>query len=213
MEQVHVRPISPDALVEDIAERLAATPFDHPLRVAVDGAPASRPGLVADALVDALRLRGRPVRRISTADFLRPASVRLEHGREDSDSFYRDWLDVDALRREVLDPLGPGGSRRILPAWWDVQRDRSHRADYVSVASREILLCDGWLLLGRELPLDVVVHLALSPGALTRRTPESERWTLPAFRRYSEDVRPEELADIVIRSDDPQRPALVVAQP
>ena len=69
-----------------------------------------RPGPLADALVDPLRVRGHPVVRVRAADQLRPASLRLERGRTDPDSFYDDWLDADGLRREVLDPLGPGGA-------------------------------------------------------------------------------------------------------
>lgn len=209
---MQARPISPEMLVEQLADRLTGEPFDHPLRVAVDGAPASRPEQLADALIDPIRLRGRPVQRVSSHDFLRPASVRLEHGREDPDAFYWTWLDSDALCREVLDPLGPGGNRRILPTFWDAARDRSHRAKYISLAQQEILLLDGALLLGRGLPLDFVVHVSLSPGAVARRTEETQRWTLPAFARYAEEVQPESIADVVVRADDPRRPALLARQ-
>lgn len=88
-----VRPVSPEVLVAEIAELVTAVSVAHPVRVAIDGAPVSRPGALADALVDSLRLRGRPVHRVSAADFLRAASLRLEHGREDPDSYYFDWLD------------------------------------------------------------------------------------------------------------------------
>lgn len=209
---MQVRPITPEALAEELAERLISSVLDHPVRVAVDGAPASRPEVLADALVDPLRLRGRPVQRISGRDFLRPASLRLEHGREDADGLYTDWLDVAALRREVLDPLGPAGSRRVLPALWDADRDRSSRADYVLLAQNGILLFDGMLLLGHGLPLDFVVHLSLSPAALARRTDEAEHWTLPAFRRYTEEVQPECVADAIVRADDPRRPAFLLRQ-
>jgi hypothetical protein len=66
------------------------------------------------------------------------------------------------------------------------------------------------MLLGRWFPLDLAVHLRLTPAALERRTPEAERWTLPAFARYAAEVRPEESADMTVRADDPRRPALVV---
>ena len=74
---------------------------------------------------------------------------------------------------------------------------------------RAVLLLDGWLLLGRGLPVELTVHLSLGQGALQRRTPTAERWTLPAFAAYAQHVRPEELADVVVRNDDPKRPALL----
>lgn len=200
-----IRPIAPHLLVEEIAERIAATSPESWLRVAVDGAPPARPGALADALTDPVRLRGRPVVRVSARDFLRPASLRLEHGRTDPDVFYDEWLDTAALVREVLGPLEPGGSGRVLPALWDSEADRAVRADYVTLPPGGVLVLDGALLLGRGLPLDLSVHLWLSPAALARKTAEEDRWTLPAYERYEEN----RAADLVVRADHPDRPALI----
>jgi len=75
-----------------------------------------------------------------------------------------------------------------------------------------VLLVSGALLLGRGLPFDLTVHLALSPGALRRGTPPEWAWTLPAYARYDAEVDPALLADIVIRADDPDHPAVVDAR-
>ncbi|GAA0664951.1 hypothetical protein GCM10010193_15450 [Kitasatospora atroaurantiaca] len=209
---MQVRPISPEQLVQLLADRIEALPADdgRRLRVAVDGAPAARPGELADALVEPLQLRGRPVLRVSAADFLRPASVRLEYGRQDSDAYHDLWLDDGALLREVLDPLEPGGSGRVLPSFWDAAADRATRAAYTELPPGGVLLLDGALLLGRWLPFELTVHLALSPGALARRTPAEEQWTLPAFARYEAETGPASAADLTVRSDDPRHPALVL---
>jgi hypothetical protein len=206
---VRARPISPPALVEELADLIAAARPSARVRVAVDGAPVARPEALADALVGPLRLRGRDVLRVSAADFLRPASLRLEHGRTDPDAFYTDWLDRSGLVREVLGPLAPGGSGRVLPTLWDSAADRATRAPYVTLPSDAVLLLDGGLLLGRGLPLDLTVHLWLSPGALLRRTPAGQRWTLPAYARYEDEAAPARAADVVVRADDPRHPALV----
>jgi hypothetical protein len=66
---------------------------------------------------------------------------------------------------------------------------------------------DGPLLLGQGLPLDLTVHLRLSRAALERRTPEDQRWTLPAYDRYAREALPEETADVLVRADDPKHPA------
>jgi hypothetical protein len=66
----------------------------------------------------------------------------------------------------------------------------------------------GAFLLGLGLPFDRVVHLAMSPAARARHTPQAEAWTLPAFDRYDAEVGPAELADVVVRLEDPRRPAI-----
>ncbi|MEV0236233.1 uridine kinase [Nonomuraea sp. NPDC050786] len=202
------RPISRDALVEELAERVAAR--QGWVRVAVDGAPAARPGALADELVAPLRLRGRPVLRVSAGDFLRPASLRLEHGRTDPDAFYEDWLDAKALTREVLEPLDPGGSGQVLPRLWDSRVDRAYRAPYQELPPGGVVIVDGTLLLGRGLAFELTVHVWLSAGALGRGTAEDELWRLPAYERYERETRPQQAADVVVRADHPNRPALLV---
>lgn len=203
-----VRPVSFPVLVGELADRIADSSAAR-LRVLVDAAPAARPEALADALVDPLRLRGRSVLRVSARDFLRPASLRFEHGRTDPDSYFDDWLDLGGLAREVLDPAAPDGSGSVLPSLWNADTDRASRASYVDVPEHGIVVLDGALLLGRWLPFDLTVHLDMSPAALRRRTPAEDHWTLPAFERYRSEVEPTAVADVVVRVDDPNHPALV----
>ncbi|MFC6886514.1 MULTISPECIES: uridine kinase [Actinomadura] len=206
---MRVRPITRERLVAELADRLAAAPRDAWTRVAVDGPEPAAPGELADALIDPLRARGRAVLRVSARDFLRPASLRYEFGREDPDAFHDHWLDTGGLLREVLAPLDPGGTGKVLPTLWDAARDRATRAQYVDVPPGSVLLLDGALLLGRWLPFDLTVHLSLSPAALARRTPPDGAWTLPAYERYERETDPRRTADVVVKMDDPRHPALV----
>ncbi|BDZ41829.1 uridine kinase [Paraoerskovia sediminicola] len=180
------------------------------LRVLLDGHPTTGHGALADLLVDPLRVLGRPAVRVSTDDFLRPASLRLEHGRQDPDALLDDRVDVGALEREVLRPLGPGGSGRYLPTLRDPRTDRSTRAGYVEAAPGTVLLLDGALALGLGLPVDLTVHLAIRDATIGRRTAPSDAWALPAWARYRREVDPEGTADVVVRVDHADRPALVV---
>lgn len=200
------RPISFPRLAGELAERILAMPGREWVRVAVDGAVDTQ--VLADAMADPLRVGGRPALRVSTTDFLRPASLRFERGRRDPDARYSDWLDEGGLRREVLDPLAPGGSGLVLPALWDAGRDRATRLDRAPLPPGGVLIVDGELLLGRGLPLELTVHLALSASALRRRLPEDEHWALPAYERYDRDVRPAEVADVLVRADNPRHPAV-----
>jgi hypothetical protein len=207
--RVKIRPITPQLLVTELADRLAATRPGGWLRVAVDGAAAAAPDQLAEALVDPLRVRGRPALLIRTADFLRPASLRMEYGRDNAESFYYGWLDEVGLRREVLDPTGPAGAGRVLPSLWNARTDRASRAEYVHLPAGGVIIVSGPLLLGGGLPFDLTIHLTLTEAALARRTAADEQWTLPAFARYADEVAPASFADIVIRLDDPRHPALV----
>ncbi|GLY66183.1 uridine kinase [Amycolatopsis taiwanensis] len=203
------RPITFERLAGELAERILATPGTPWVRVAVDGAVGT--GSLAGALTDPLRVGGRPVLRVAAPDFLRPASLRYERGRHDPDARYTDWLDEGALRREVLDPLSPGGNGMVLPALWDAERDRATRLERVALPPGGVLIADGELLLGRGLPFELTVHLSLSAGALRRRLPEQEHWALAAFDRYEREVHPAEVADVVVRADDPRHPAVLTA--
>ncbi|WP_250574769.1 uridine kinase [Nonomuraea sediminis] len=194
-----------DVLVGEVVGRIDGV--RGRVRVAVDGTPAAEPGRLADALVDPLRVLGRSVVRVSAGDFLRPASLRFEFGREDPDIFYDDWLDVKALRREVLE----GRDGRVLPKLWDAAADRAYRVPYEEPPANGVIVVDGALLLGRGLPFEVVVHLWLSGGALARRTPPEQSWTLPAYERYEREARPRQLADFVVKADDPRHLARVIS--
>jgi hypothetical protein len=216
MNSVRARPVSPAEVIRLLSERFLAardrrraTGIPGTLRVAIDGAAAARSADLADAVADVLVGFGVPTVRVRAHAFVKAASLRFERGRDDPDAFYEDWLDAPALRREVLAPLGPQGSGRYLPSLWDVIRDHATRAPYLVAPEAAVLLVDGTFLLGRELPWDDSVHLALSPAALRRRTLDTEWWTLPAFERYEREVQPTSIAGVVLRVDDPRHPALV----
>jgi hypothetical protein len=171
------------------------------VRVLVDGVGS---GTLADGLVAGLVVAGRDVVRVSAGDFNRPAGERFEWGREDVQSFRERWLDAGALQREVLDAALAG---TVLPSLWDAVRDRSTRAAPVPLSSRGVVVVDGVLLLGRGLPAELTVHLAMSPAALLRRGVPA--WQLPAFSSYDEEVRPGEVSDVLVRAEDPKRPAVL----
>jgi hypothetical protein len=197
------------ALVEELAERLVARVAGRQ-RVLVDGAPPTDPGGLASELAARLRLLGRPALVVSASDFLRPASVRLEHGHTDPNALLDDWLDVAALRREVLDPAVSSGW--VLPRLWDARVDRAYRADRVPLAENETLVLSGALLLGRGLPAELTVHLRMSAAALARRLDPELHWMLPGYARYDAEHDPAG-ADVVVLADDPTRPAVLLPDP
>jgi hypothetical protein len=203
---VHVAAVSREGLAQEVVELVATRPGR--VRLAVDGAPPTRPDALGAQVVDGLRARGRSALLVAAADFLRPASVRLEYGRQDPDEFLDGWLDERGLRREVLDPAADDGTGRVLPRLWDAAADRAYRDPYTALPADGVLVLAGALLLGRGLPLDCAVHLRMSPAALARTLPAPDHWTLPAYARYADERDPAGLADLLVLADHPDRPAV-----
>lgn len=200
-----LRPISRGALVALLCDWLAGCAAT--VRAAVDGPPCADPHALSESLVAALRGRGRPAVVIRAESFWRDASLRLEWGREDPDS-YCAWLDAGALRREVLDPVVASG--RYLPSLRDPASNRVTREPAREVPDGTVVIVSGPFLLGRGLPFDRAVHLSMSASARRRHTSDEGAWTLPAFDRYDEDVDPAREADVVVRLDDPRHPAVAI---
>lgn len=178
--------------------------------MAVDGPDAAAPERLAADVADRLPPLGRAAVVVPASGFFRPASLRLEHGRTDPDARYTDWLDSGALTREVLGPVGPGGTGTYLPVLWDLETDRAARVRPRVMPDGGVLLVPGALLQGVGLAFDVVVHLRVAPNARRRLTPADQLWELPAFERYDDEVDPAALADAVVLADHPDRPALVL---
>jgi hypothetical protein len=200
-----VHPLTPDGLVEALAVR--ADELDGVRRVCIDGAPAADPHGLASRVVASLASR-RPAVHVRADHFWRPSGQRLEYGKHDVQAYLDTWLDVDALRREVLDSVETRGT--VLAGLRDPLTDRSLRLAPVELGDDPVVVVSGSTLLGRGLAFELTVHLRMSPAALVRRTPESEAWMLEAIAQYAADVQPESHADLVVRCDDPAHPALVV---
>jgi hypothetical protein len=203
------QPVSPELL----ADRLAALceerhPGTHPARVLLDAPDCAELSGLLSLLEQSLLRLGRPVAVVAASGFVRDASVRLENGRTDVESFYSAWLDTAALRREVLDPVADG--RPYLPSLRDPASNRSIRLAPVPLAAHGVLVLSGALLLGLDLPAELRVHAAVSRQARRRQTAEEQQWTLPAYDRYDLQVRPAERADVTVRYDDPRHPALSI---
>jgi hypothetical protein len=207
VDGVRFLPLTPDRLAEDLAEWIANLPQDHP-RVGIDGPAEIGATALADAIAQRLSELGRPGLRASTSWWWRPASLRLELGRSDTDMLLGGWVDAGALRRELLDPLGPAGSGRYLLRLRDPVTDRSVRDARVTAPPRAALLLDGPLLLAVPLPLDAVIHLQASGPTLARALPADRQWWLDGFERYLADVHPMDQAAAVIAYDHPRAPAI-----
>ncbi|MET8775218.1 hypothetical protein ABZV58_09370 [Nocardia sp. NPDC004654] len=195
-------PITQDGLADLLVDRLRALPGRRV--IAIDASDAAQPVAFAERAAERLRGTGRSAEVIALHDYVRPASLRMEFGREDEFSYRTAWFDYDAVRREVVDALREHG--RWLPALWDEAADRSARAAVRAAPADLVLFLAGPMLLGRDLVFDLTVRLDLSEAALRRRTPRDEHWTIPALLHY--DRENPEVPTFSVRWDHPDRPAL-----
>lgn len=193
--------MSPGRLVHRLARWIDDLPADR-VRIGFDGDETVGTADLADAVAAAV---DRPSIRVSTRWWMRAASLRLEYGREDVESRLAGWIDAGALRREVTEPLAPGGSGRYLTRLRDPARDRAIRQDYRQAPARVALLLDGPFLASAGQPLDAIVRVGVSAGRLARALPEGRRWELAAFAEYQ---RRWPAAAVVISYDHPDAPAV-----
>jgi uridine kinase len=212
-----------DQLLGRLADAIESVTPAHPVRVAVDGAPAAGKTTLADELALVLRNRGREVIRSSIESFLLPRAQRYRRGEDSPEGCYHDSFDFDALHRVLLDPLGQAGDRRFQLAVYDRGTDNALSPPVTTAAADAVLLFDGVFLLRSELidrwDLRVFVSAAFdeilararvrdlaSLGSAARVEQRFRNRYLPSQQHYFDTVRPTELADIVVHNDEPQRP-------
>lgn len=201
---VAFRPVSPDELTRLLARWIDRAGSGR-LRVGVDGDEAVGTAALADGIADALTGLDRPAVRVSTRWWWRAASLRLEHGRRDVASRLTGWVDGGALSREVVDPLGPGGTGRYLPRLRDPVRDRAVRDDYRQAPEAAVLLLDGPMLGTHDLDLDLRIGVGVSQGRLRRALPDERQWEIEAFAAYDRDWP---APAVVVSYDHPATPAV-----
>lgn len=199
--------------VADLADRLVpgAAEAGVGVRLGIDSAVDVDGRDLADAVVADLSARGRGAARVRAGDFLHRRSVRLEYGPGDVDAVFDRTVDWAALLREVLKPMGDPAGPRWLPQLWDATADRPARDTVREAVPGTVVVVDGPYLLRWELSgaFDVAVHLDLSTGALMRRFPGPDDPRPGAWRRYLAETDPASRADLVVRHDHPDRPAVV----
>jgi uridine kinase len=206
-----------------LSEAVSSVTVAHPTRVAIDGVPAAGKTTLADELAVVLRSQGREVIRATIEDFLAPRAVRHPWG-DSAEGWYNHSTDLDALRRVLLDPLGPDGDRRIQQAVYDKATDSALSPPVTAPAADAVLLFDGVFLLRKELfdrwDLRIFVSAAfdktLGRSRIRDQTSlmsadEAEqryrRRYIPSQQFYLETIRPAQHADIIVYNDEPLQPA------
>jgi uridine kinase len=151
--------------------------------------------------------------------------MRYRRGADSPEGYFLDSFDYTAIRSELLDPLGPGGTRRFRQAVFDYRSDRPVDVPHRTVPADAILLFDGVFLQRPEVagswdirvwveaPFDVTVPRAVSRDAggadqaAVIRAKYEARY-VPGQLMYMDQCRPRDMADILVNNADLNNPHL-----
>ncbi|WP_377251609.1 uridylate kinase [Phytohabitans kaempferiae] len=218
-------PARHDMLVE-LAGHVLAVSRPHPVRVALDGCSAAGKSTMGDELAEVLRERtARPVERAGIDYFKKAVALRTAYPPASPESYYLDSWDNAAIRDELLVPLGPGGSRRYRTAVMDLPATTPIDGPVRVATDDLILVADGCFLQRPELDPHWDLRIWLDVGfdvVLRRGVARDQAWMgsaahtearyrakyIPGERRYVDEVRPDQRAQIVVDNRDFARPRL-----
>ncbi|WP_238164185.1 AAA family ATPase [Kribbella pittospori] len=194
-----------------MADEIPHPTSDDCVRVGIDGVDGSGKTTFANELAAALRTAARPVVRVSVDDFHNVRAIRYRRGRTSPEGFWQDAFNYDRLHTDVLDPLGPGGSRHYRPAAHDLSTDQILDLPYQVAPPGAVLVVDGLFLHRNELKnawdlsifLDVPFNITIQ--RMSHRDGTNPDPNHPTVRRYVDaqhlyfkTCNPHQKADILI---------------
>jgi uridine kinase len=212
----------------ELARVVLAVVRPHPVRVAIDGCSAAGKTTLADELARVLGGRTeRTIIRVGIDYFKRAVELRTAYPQDSPDSYYLDSWDNAAIRDRLLVPLGPGGSRRYRAAVMDLPARTAVDGTLLLAPDDAVLLADGAFLQRPELDpyWDLRIYVDVSFDEVLRRgIARDQQWMgsaaeaerryrtkyIPGERRYVDEVRPRDRAQVVVGNEDVQAPSLVV---
>jgi uridine kinase len=206
-------------VLEQALDIIAEINLPHPVRVAIDGVDGAGKTTFANELAGQIERSGRAVIRASIDSFHNPRSTRYRRGRSSPEGYFRDSFDYDAVVGQLLQPLGPAGSRLYKTGVFDYKTDLPVVAPLRRAPDDAILLFDGIFLLRPELRpfwdlrILLQVNFDVSMSRCAQRDGGNANPTAPENRRYVEgqeiyfaECNPAAAADILIDNNDATAP-------
>ena len=209
-------------LLRRVAGLVSTSTGEDCVRVGIDGVDCSGKTMFADELADVLKISGRRIVRISVDDFHNVSAVRYRRGRSSPEGFWLDSFNYRRLRDDVLEPLGPGGSRRYRSSAHDLASDRVLNPAHKVAPAGSVVVVDGLFLHRDELvgvwdfsvvldvPFEVTAkRMATRDGTVPDPQHASMRRYVDAQQLYSGMCAPLQRASVVIDNAVLDAPRLV----
>jgi uridine kinase len=159
-------------VIETLARVVASLQLPHPTRVGIDGWSCAGKTTLADELAAAIQAAGRQALRASIDNFHRKGhKYRSMRGEWTPQLYYDEGYDYAVFRAWLLEPLGPGGSRRCRTAMLDSFNDVLLPEEWHELADDAVVIVDGIFLLHPELAKhwDYVIWLDVDVETMVER--------------------------------------------
>jgi uridine kinase len=221
--------MDPAEVLPTLAAEIARVKRDRALLVGIDGIDAAGKTTLACELVPPLEALQRHVVRASLDGFHNPRRHRLARGEFSPEGYFHDSFDYGFLVERFIKPAKAARHRtKLRAATFDAGTDREVSDISVEIHARSIVLFDGIFLFRPELVsfwdyrifVEIGFDTSLARGiardaaSMGGEAAARERYLrryIPGQRLYFEAARPVELADAVVRNDDPARRRIVLA--
>jgi len=214
-------------MIEEVASRIVVMKKGFPFRVGIDGIDAAGKTTIADEIASCLTDSGHPVLRTSIDGFHNPRRIRHQRGSYSPEGYYYDSFNYELLKRYLLEPLGPTGSRVCQLKGFDFKADTDVCVDELMATNTHILIFEGVFLFRHEIEhywdLKILVDIDFETSiqrALERDLylfgdqkeilkKYQERY-IPGQKIYIQAEKPHEKADLVINNSDFANPILAM---
>lgn len=210
------------ALLQELARLLPKPTGPDCVLIGIDGVDGVGKTWFANELAEVLRESRHSVIRISGDDFHHQRAHRYRRGEHSAIGFYEDGFDYARMARDVLVPLGKGGSRRYSARAHDLMTDAVLEPVWTTAPAGSTVVLEG-LFLHRDdmetwwdcsLLLDAPFEITLARqatrsglGHLDPHAPDVAKY-INAQKLYFAQCTPHARADIVIDNSDHDRPRI-----
>jgi len=182
-------------LLEKVASHILSLPDGQIQRVCVDGVDGAGKTTFADELSRVMETSGRHIIRAGVDHFHNKRETRYAKGKSSPEGFYLDSYNYDALIKNLLEPLSPGGNGRFRRAAFDHRTDSAVDSPWEQAPPGSILILDGIFLQRPELVRfwDFSIFLQVGFSVSIPRGAERDEGhpdpAAPENRRYVEGQR------------------------
>jgi uridine kinase len=138
-------------LIDELAEVINKIDLPHPVRVGIDGAGNAGKTTFADELVEPLEKLGRTVIRATIDGFHNPPNIRRRQGKYSPQGYLEDSYNYNALKRYLLDPLGPNGGLKYRESVYNFKINKPTNSTIKTATQNSILIFEGIFLFNQHL--------------------------------------------------------------
>ncbi len=209
-------------LLNTMADKILELPSPLVTRVAIDGVDGAGKTMFANELADVLQALGRPIIRASVDSFHNPRAIRYRLGKTSPEGFFHDSYNYELLKKILLKPLSPNGSRHYKTVAFDHHTDSPVLQTEQLAEPSSILIFDGIFLHRPELrnfwdySIFLEVGFDLTYARMAQRdksspdpnAPENHRY-LAGQTLYLSECQPKHYASIIVNNENFATPFVV----